>query len=120
MSSLFRNGNVMTVENAPWPAHCWIAKATARAIRNCGTSLPRPVSPRLRRFVTFTQSSAKPTAPTPTSAASAIQTNRFERSIQSSVAEAIASTMRSPPIVGTPAFARWELGPSCRIDCAIW
>ena len=28
--------------------------------------------------------------------------------------------MRIPPIVGVPAFERWERGPSSRTDCPIW
>jgi hypothetical protein len=31
-----------------------------------------------------------------------------------------ARRMRIPPIVGVPAFERWDRGPSSRTDCPIW
>ncbi len=89
-------------------------------MRNWGTSLPRPVRPRLRRRVTFTKSSANPTAPTPASVPRAIHTNRLGTSIQSKVARITEKRMSRPPIVGVPALARCVLGPSARIDWATW
>ena len=67
---------------ARWPS------ATAKATRNCGTSLPRPVSPRLAPAGDLDAvvgephgADARARLPRP------IQTNRFGRSIQSSVAD---------------------------------
>ena len=50
----------------------------------------------------------------------AIQMNGFERSAHSSVGTSAAARMSSPPIVGVPAFARCDWGPSWRITWPIW
>ena len=52
--SLFRKGNVTSVENVPGAAQCSIAHAAANAMRNWGTSFPRPERPRLRFWVILT------------------------------------------------------------------
>ncbi len=103
----------------PCPAQRSMANASAKATRNCGTSLPRPVSPRLRRRLNLMKSSAKPTAPNATSVASPIQTKRLARSIQRKVATITARRMSTPPIVGVPALTWCDFGPSSRIDWPI-
>ncbi len=50
----------------------------------------------------------------------AIHANGFERSAHSSVGTSAAARMSSPPIVGVPALARCDCGPSCRITWPIW
>ena len=56
-----------------------------------------------------------PTAPNPIVEATAIQTYAFVRSAHSSVGMIADARMSSPPIVGVPAFARCDSGPSWRI-----
>ena len=73
----------------------------------------------MRRLANLMKSSANPTAPNATRLASASQTNRLERSIQRSVATMTASRISSPPIVGVPALAWWDWGPSSRMDWPI-
>ena len=50
-------------------------------------------------------------------ASNASQMNRLVSCAQSSVADVTASRIRTPPIVGVPAFLRWLCGPSSRTTC---
>ena len=45
------------------------------------------------------------------------QTNRILRFAHNSVGNTMVTTMRIPPIVGVPAFALCDCGPSSRICC---
>ncbi len=55
---------------------------------------------------TLRQSSTQPIAPKPSVTHSTIHTNRFDRSNQSSVANAIENSTSTPPMVGVPLLVR--------------
>jgi hypothetical protein len=44
----------------------------------------------------------------------------FDSSAHRIVGTSADVRMSSPPIVGVPALARCDCGPSCRITCPIW
>jgi hypothetical protein len=46
--------------------------------------------------------------------------NQFDRSAHSSEGTSAAARMSRPPMVGVPALARCDWGPSWRITCPIW
>ena len=66
------------------------------------------------------QSSIQPTAPKPNVTSRTTHTNRLVRSPHSSVVTMIDTRINAPPIVGVPAFARCDCGPSSRTDWPIF
>ncbi len=62
----------------------------------------------------------KPTVPKPSVESTAIQMYGFSRSAHSSVGTIADIRISSPPIVGVPALARCDCGPSCRMIWPIW
>ncbi len=103
-------GTNTSVDTFSWCATSEMAPATAI----CPSSFHRPLRPSDRLRITFSQSSAKPIAAQPSSAASTARLLVLKL-VNSRNASDEEATISSPPMVGVPCFVLWCSGPSSRM-----